>query len=155
TFLGTLVLYLWVRPPVPATTGDPAAAQQTSSASPSPTRPAPRRTPHRKLAPSATPSGQRTGTPFPPVTTHPPSPPTPPPAHPAAPPPRARDPTRDALAPRASAQPSLSPAAPVPPPAAPGHRPGEAAGHNDETGAVVRAPVLSRQPEGLIHRDCA
>ena len=34
-FLGTLVLYLWVKPPAPSTTGDPAgAARQAGSPAP-------------------------------------------------------------------------------------------------------------------------
>src|SRR5262249_58176491 len=80
-FLGTLVLYLWVRPPTPSTAGDsPAPPQQASPATRSapPThRPRPPRTPqrtpapHRTPTPTATPSAHRTATPHPPPTPHP------------------------------------------------------------------------------------
>jgi len=86
-FLGTLVLYLWVKPPThSATTGDsPAGAQQSSSPASSHTqKPAPRRTAHRSPAPSATPSPHRTATPRQTVTPHPTiAPTTAPPSSPA------------------------------------------------------------------------
>ena len=66
-FLGTLVLYLWVKPPTPSAAGDsPATGPQTSAPAPAPShrpQPVPRRTPHRSPTPAVTPSLRRTATP--------------------------------------------------------------------------------------------
>jgi hypothetical protein len=72
-FLGTLVLYAWVKPPQASTGGDTPAARQatTAPATPAPARRAsrrpPRGTPSPVATPGRTPSAHRTATPHPTV----------------------------------------------------------------------------------------
>ena len=86
-FLGTLVLYTWVKPPAPGTASDsPAGTQQASSPTPTPDhtkRPAATRTPQPSPVPTVTPSPQQTATPRQTVTPHTTSPPATEPPTPA------------------------------------------------------------------------
>jgi cytoskeletal protein RodZ len=69
-FLGTLALYLMVRPPSPSAVSDsPPAAQQRTT--PTPTPRASRRPPHRSPTPSPAASPHPTATPHQTVTPHP------------------------------------------------------------------------------------